>query len=106
MTGFAVNLTLGAFIPMMHTMIFGISGDIEYRVKSRHGSNYEICNSSIEVNTPVFGLQDLCVAGLSGYEGRGSIQKGTRLRVSGKASRAGVFYKSYTIKINYKGYIV
>jgi len=96
MTGFSVNVTLGAFVPLIHTTIFGEMGAIEYRVNSPHGSSYLVynCYAAIEVYTSVYGLSELC--GFE-YEGRGNIQKGTRLKVSGKASRAGVFYKSYTI---------
>ena len=96
MTGFSVNMTLGGTLPMLHTALFGEAGVIEYTVTNPRGasSHYEACYSGIRVNTKVYGLSNIC--GVR-YETRKELRKGTRIEVSGRVSKAGVFYKSYRV---------
>ena len=97
MTGFFVNMTLGGTIPMIHTALYGEAGYIEYRVVRPYGGTYhgqKGCYSAIEVKTDVFGLSELC--GFE-YKGGQNLYKGTKIEVSGKASRAGVFYDGYRV---------
>ena len=97
MTGFCVNMTLGGTIPMIHTAFYGEAGYIEYRVVRPYGGTYhgqKGCYSAIEVKTDVFGLSELC--GFH-YKSRQNLYKGAKIEVSGKVSRAGVFYDGYRL---------
>jgi len=95
MTGFAVNMTLGATLPMIHTAMFGTEGQIEYVVVNKYStsaSHREGCVTGIDVETKVFGYNSLC--GFD-WDARNNLQKGSVITVSGKASRAGIYYSSF-----------
>ena len=95
MTGFSVNMTFGATLPMVHTAIFGNEGQIEYVVTNKYSSSAsarEGCVRGIDVETNVFGYSSLC--GFD-WDARKNLSEGSVITVSGKASRAGVYYESF-----------
>ena len=90
-TALSANVTLGATLPMMHTAILGEKSEVQYVVSKGDARRYawlSQCESGLGVETRVFGHNRLC-----GWRHKG-FRKGSIITVSGKASRAGVFYKS------------
>jgi len=105
MTGACINLLLGATIPMLHTAVFGKNGQIEYKMRDFYDGYppYVVnigCERGIGVETKVILHSILCGMTLPKdhglpYNRRAIPRKGAIITVSGRASRTGVFYKSF-----------
>jgi len=98
--GGSSNIFFGSSIPMLHTSIFGTEGAIEYRMRDAYDSHFYLSCRGVGVETGVYGHSILCGMELKKGNGlplnrRALPRKGALITVSGRASRAGVFYTSF-----------
>ncbi len=101
MVGACSHLLLGATVPMLHTIIFGAEGHIEYKMRDSYDRYGRFgCDGGIAVETKVIRHSILCGMKLEANHGlplgrRGLPKKGATIIVYGRTSRAGVFYTSF-----------
>jgi len=82
-------------LPMVHTALLGKSGEIEYRVTNPNDSSRH-CRGGVQVNFDAgFLYSSLC--GVPWDSSRNGIVKGAIIRVQGRASTSGVYYKSFAV---------
>jgi len=82
-------------LPMMHTALLGKSGEIEYRVTNPNDSSRR-CRGGVQVNSDAgFLYSSLC--GVIWGSSRNGIVKGAIIRVQGRVSTSGVYYKSFAV---------
>lgn len=104
--GAALNITLGATLPMLHTAVSGQAGQIDYDLQDSYASKTRLlCRGGVRVKTGVYGHSILCGMPLEKNHGLrlerdGMPENGATITVYGKTSVTGVFYTSFEVTPN------